>query len=31
MLAKIAAPHPGGAGLGMIGDSLRNLQTHLTQ
>ena len=31
MLAKIAAPHPGGAGLGTIGDSLRNLQTHLTQ
>jgi putative two-component system response regulator len=31
MLAKIAEPHPGGAGLGTIGDSLRNLQTHLTQ
>jgi putative two-component system response regulator len=31
MLAKIAAPHDGDAGLGEIGDSLRNLQTHLTQ
>jgi response regulator RpfG family c-di-GMP phosphodiesterase len=31
MLAMIAEPHPGGAGLGTIGDSLRNLQTHLTQ
>jgi len=31
MLAKIAEPHPGSAGLGLIGDSLRNLQTHLTQ
>jgi HD-GYP domain-containing protein (c-di-GMP phosphodiesterase class II) len=31
MLAKIAEPHAGDAGLGAIGDSLRNLQTHLTQ
>jgi HD-GYP domain-containing protein (c-di-GMP phosphodiesterase class II) len=31
MLAKIAEPRPGGAGLVTIGDSLRNLQTHLTQ
>jgi putative two-component system response regulator len=31
MLTRIAAPHAGDAGLGAIGDSLRNLQTHLTQ
>jgi putative two-component system response regulator len=31
MLTKIAEPHDGDAGLGEIGDSLRNLQTHLTQ
>jgi HD-GYP domain-containing protein (c-di-GMP phosphodiesterase class II) len=31
MLAKIAEPHPGNAGVAMIGDSLRNLQTHLAQ
>ena len=31
MLAKIAEPRAGEGGLGEIGDSLRNLQTHLTQ
>ena len=31
MLAKIAEPPAGDAGLGTIGESLRNLQTHLTQ
>ncbi len=30
MLVKIAERHAGDAGLGAIGDSLRNLQTHLT-
>jgi hypothetical protein len=31
MLAKIAERHDEDDGLGAIGDSLRNLQTHLTQ
>ena len=31
MLVKIAEPHNGNDGMGTIGDSLRNLQTHLTQ
>jgi putative two-component system response regulator len=31
MLTKISERHDGDAGLGEIGDSLRNLQTHLTQ
>jgi hypothetical protein len=31
MLARIAEPNNGNAALGEIGDSLRNLQTHLTQ
>jgi hypothetical protein len=31
MLDKIADPPVGAFGLGAIGESLRNLQTHLTQ
>jgi hypothetical protein len=31
MLTKIAEPRDGDTALGEIGDSLRNLQTHLTQ
>jgi putative two-component system response regulator len=31
MLAKVAERYDGDAALGEIGDSLRNLQTHLTQ
>src|ERR1035437_9124966 len=31
MLVKIAEPHAADAALGQIGDSLRNLHTHLTQ